>query len=51
MDLKPIAIGLIIVIIANLVLFAMGLVSQFAFWMVIILMAFIAFKVFPKYRK
>ena len=51
MDAKPIAILLIIITILNLVFFAFGKISQLWFWAIIILTAFMAYKVLPKLKK
>ena len=48
---KLIAVLLIIVIVLNLILFALGLVSQLWFWVIIILIGFIAYKILPKLKK
>ena len=51
MNLKLIAIILVIAIILNLILFAFGVINQFWFWVVIILIGFVAYKVIPKLKK
>jgi len=50
MNLKLIAIILIIAITLNLLLFAFRLISQLSFWVTIILVAIIAYKVLPKMK-
>ena len=50
MNLKTTAIVLVIVIVVNLVLFVMGKMSQFGFWMIMIIIGFIAYKVLPKLK-
>lgn len=50
MNKKPIAITLIIAIVLNLILFALGAISQSWFWIAVILIAFIAYKVMPKLK-
>jgi len=47
---KPIAIVLIIAIILNLALFAFGKMNQLLFWIIIALIALIAFKILPKIK-
>ena len=47
MDKKSLAIILIIVLVLNLVLFAIGAIPQLGFWGLIILIALIAYKVIP----
>lgn len=48
---KPIAIVLIIAIVISLTLFVLGIISQFWFWIVVIVTAFLAYKVIPKLEK
>jgi MFS-type transporter involved in bile tolerance (Atg22 family) len=47
---KLIAIIFIIAIVLNLILFAVGLISQFLFWIIVILIAVIAYKILPKLK-
>ena len=51
MNLKVLAVILIMAIIINLVLFAFGILSQFWFWTIVILIAFIAYKILPKLKR
>jgi len=51
MNLKSVALILILAIIANLILFVFGVISQFWFWIIIIVIAFIAYKILPKFKK
>ena len=48
MNTKPMAIALIILVVLNLALFAFGVISQLLFWIVVILIALIVYKVMPK---
>ena len=50
MNLKPIALILIAIIVLNSVLFAFRVINQFWFWVIIIVIGFIAYKVMPKLR-
>ena len=50
MNAKPIAIILILAVIINLILFAFGAISQFWFWIIAIIIAFIAYKILPKLK-
>ena len=50
MNLKTTAIVLVIVIVVNLVLFVMGKISQFWFWIIMVIIGFIAYKVLPKLK-
>ena len=50
MSAKPIAIILILAVIINLILFAFGAISQFWFWIIAIIIAFIAYKILPKLK-
>ena len=50
MRLKLIPIALIIAIVLNLALFVFGMVGQFLFWITIIIIAIIAYRVLPKLR-
>ena len=50
MNTKPMAISLIAVVVLNLALFAFGAISQLLFWIVVIVIAVIAYKVMPKLR-
>jgi len=50
MNLKPIAIILVIAIALNLMLFTFGVINQFWFWITIIVIGFIAYKVMPKLK-
>ncbi|HJN56754.1 MAG: hypothetical protein QF436_03585 [Candidatus Woesearchaeota archaeon] len=50
MNPKLIAIVLIVLIIVNLILFVFGRINQFWFWVTVIAVAFIAYKVLPKFR-
>ena len=45
---KFIAIGLIITIVMSFVLFIFGAMSQLLFWIVVAVIAFIAYKILPK---
>lgn len=47
MNIKILAIILIIIIIANMVLFAMKMINPAAFWSIIIIAAIIAYKLIP----
>ena len=47
MNPKSLAIILIIAIILNLILFAVGFLNQLGFWAIVIVIAFIAYKVIP----
>jgi len=51
MNLKLVALILIIAITLNLILFAFGKISQFSFWVTVIVTAVIAYKVLPKLKK
>ena len=48
MDKKSLAIILVIVLVLNLVLFAIGAIPQLGFWAIIILIAILAYKVIPR---
>ena len=50
MNTKPMAISLIAVVVINLLLFAFRVISQLLFWIVVIVIAVIAYKVMPKLR-
>lgn len=50
MNAKPIAIILILAVILNLILFVFGKISQLVFWSVLIVIAFIAYKMLPKLK-
>tara|TARA_Y100000294_G_scaffold83131_1_gene78060 strand:+ start:2059 stop:2241 length:183 start_codon:yes stop_codon:yes gene_type:complete len=50
MDIKLIAVVLIIAIVINLILFVFGLISKFWFWIIIIVIGFIAYKILPKLK-
>jgi len=50
MNLKSIAVILVIVIVLNMILFAVGIIPQFLFWAIIIVIAFVAYKVIPKLK-
>lgn len=47
MKTKMISIFLIVVLIANMVLFALGKVKGLYFWAIIVIIAIIAYKVIP----
>ena len=47
---KIMAIILIIIIIVGLVLFVSGVINQLLFWVIVIAIAFIAYKVLPKLK-
>ncbi|MDO8510794.1 MAG: hypothetical protein Q7S55_01370 [Nanoarchaeota archaeon] len=49
--LKVIGIGAILLLVLNMVLFALQLINGMIFWAVIIVSAVLAFKVLPKMRK
>jgi len=51
MNLKLIAIILILVITLNLVFFVIGAINQLSFWVTVIIIAIIAYKVLPKIKK
>jgi len=51
MNLKHVAVILVIVIVLNMILFAFGLITQLLFWIVIIVISFVAYKVLPKLNK
>jgi hypothetical protein len=46
--IQIVSIILVIILVANMILFAMGLVTPMIFWGVIILMGWYAFKFMPK---
>ena len=48
MDKKSLAIILVIVLVLNLVLFAIGAIPQLGFWAIIILIAILAYKIIPR---
>ena len=50
MNLKAFAAALIVAVILNLVFFAFGKISQFWFWIIAIIIAFIAYKILPKLK-
>ena len=50
MNLKAFAAALIVAVILNLILFAFGKISQFWFWIIAIIIAFIAYKILPKLK-
>ena len=50
MNLKAVAIALIIAVILNLILFVFGKISQFWFWITVMIIAFMAYKVLPKFK-
>ena len=50
MNPKSLAIILIIAIILNLILFAFGAINQLLFWIIVIIIAFIAYKIMPKLK-
>ena len=47
---KPIAVILIIIAIASLVLFASGVLNQLLFWIIMITIAVIAYKILPRLK-
>ena len=47
---KLIAVILIIIIIISLVLFIVGIMNQLGFWIIVILIAIIAYKLMPKLK-
>ena len=47
---KLVALNLVIIAVINLVLFAFGAISQLLFWIVVIVIAFIAYKIMPKLK-
>ncbi|MEK6939191.1 MAG: hypothetical protein AABX31_00535 [Nanoarchaeota archaeon] len=49
--LKVIGIGVILLLIANMVLFALGKIDWLVFWGIIIVGAVLAFVVVPKMKK
>jgi hypothetical protein len=51
MKLKIFAIILILILIVNLILFALKSVNPLIFWIILILTAIIAYKIMPKLRK
>jgi|TARA_B100000315_G_scaffold243407_1_gene266748 hypothetical protein len=50
MNLKVLGIILIMAIVVNLILFVFGALSQFWFWIIVILIAFVAYKILPKLK-
>ena len=50
MNPKPISFVLIIAIALNLILFAFRVINQLWFWVIIIVIGFIAYKVMPKLK-
>ena len=48
--LKVIGIGAVLLLIANMILFALGKINGLVFWVVIIVGALFAFKVVPKMK-
>jgi hypothetical protein len=48
MKLKFLAIALILVLILNFILFALKAVNPLVFWLIILIIAFIAYKVIPR---
>jgi len=51
MNIKTVSIVLIIAIILNLALFAFGFIGEMSFWLGIIIVGFVAYKVLPKFKK
>ena len=51
MNLGAIAIFLIVLLISNLALFAFGKINEILFWVIIITIAFVAYKILPKLKK
>lgn len=51
MKLKIVAMALIVILILNLVLFALKTINPYIFWGLIIIIAIIAYKIMPKLRK
>jgi hypothetical protein len=49
--LKLAAMGLIIILVLNIILFVLDIIGQLIFWTVIIAVALIAYKVIPKWRE
>tara|TARA_Y100000034_G_C6773217_1_gene345068 strand:- start:30 stop:293 length:264 start_codon:yes stop_codon:yes gene_type:complete len=47
---KPIAVILIIITVVSLVLFASGVLNQLSFWVIIMIIAVIAYKVVPRMK-
>ena len=50
MNLKPLAIILTVTLVLNLILFAFRVISQLWFWVIIIVIGFIAYTIMPKLR-
>lgn len=51
MSLKIISAALILILILNLTLFALKMVNPYIFWVIVIAIAIIAYKIMPKLRK
>ena len=49
--LKTIGFGVLLILIINLVLFALRIISTIIFWIVIILAAIFVYKLLPKLKK
>ena len=49
--LKLIGFGVLIILVVNLILFALQIIKTLIFWIVIILTAVFAYKILPKLRK
>jgi len=50
MNIKLIAAILVIVIVLNLILFVSGVINQMWFWVIVIVIAFVAYKVMPRLK-
>lgn len=51
MKIKILAVLLVLLVIANLVAYIVGIVSGLFFWILTAIIAFIAFKIIPKARR
>ena len=49
--LKILAIIMLVLVVLNLILFAMGIISPLTFWVIIIAIALIAFYIIPNMKK
>jgi len=50
MNLKPLAIILTVTLVLNLILFTFRVISQLWFWVIIIVIAFLAYWILPKLK-
>jgi membrane protein YdbS with pleckstrin-like domain len=51
MNIKFVAVVLIVAIVTNLILFALGLLNETVFWALIIVIGIASYKILPKLKK